>query len=231
MTTPTTPSGPPAGQGVPSAPTSVVGQPGHAPYGYGGYPPAGQGGYGPPAFGGGPGYGMPPTGAMPGYGPPPPAPRRGWIGWLVGGVALVLVAGVVGAFLLFSGGGTLIAVSTTSAAIPDADPNGLAAPLVLDGSGKVQSMHVEASITHPYTCDLTVVLVSPQGTPVTLADPPTCSRSTPDLDINLDSATPGSPLAPVVGQEAGGEWRLQVVDAVGIDQGSLTGWGLTVQTD
>lgn len=172
---------------------------------------------------------MPPTGAMPGYGPP--APRgRGWIGWLVGGVALALVAGVVGAFLLFSGGGTLIAVSTTGAAIPDADPNGLSVPLTLDGSGTVQSVHVEASITHPYTCDLTVVLVSPQGTPVTLADPPTCSRSTPDLEVNLDSTTPGSPLAPFVGQEAGGEWRLQVVDAVGIDQGSLTGWGLTVQT-
>jgi subtilisin-like proprotein convertase family protein len=32
-----------------------------------------------------------------------------------------------------------------------------------------------------------------------------------------------------VGEEAGGEWRLQVVDSVSIDQGALTGWGLTVQ--
>lgn len=95
----------------------------------------------------------------------------------------------------------------------------------------MQNVHVEVAITHPVTCDLTVSLISPQGTAVTLADPPNCSRENPGLLLNLDSATPGSPLAPLVGQQAGGEWRLQAVDAVGIDQGQVTGWGLTVQTD
>ncbi|MEJ2887098.1 proprotein convertase P-domain-containing protein [Actinomycetospora aeridis] len=218
--------------GQPAAAPPGYGQPvydqgsyGQAPYGqpgYGAYPAPG---YGPP--------GQPPTGALPGagYGPPPAPRKRGWIGWLVGGVALVLVAGIVGAVLLFSGGGTLIGVSGTSVAIPDASPTGVTDVITLDGSGQVQNVHVEASITHPYTCDLTVALVSPQGTAVTLADPQDCSRQNPGLQINLDSTTPGSPLAPLVGQEAGGEWRLQVVDAVGIDQGQLTGWGLTVQTD
>jgi hypothetical protein len=214
------------------------GQPGYGQPGYGqGY---GQAGYGQSAWGAGyapPGYGppgQPPIGGMPGtgYGAPPPAPRkRGWIGWLIGGVALVLVAGIVGAYLLLSGGGTLIGVSGSRAAIPDADPAGVTDTITLDGSGQVQSVHLEATITHPYTCDLTVSLISPQGTEVPVADPPTCDRSNPNLGIATDSTAPGSPLAPLVGQEAGGQWRLHVVDSVGIDQGSLAGWGLTVQSD
>jgi hypothetical protein len=229
---------------VPSAPTAY--QPGYQP----GYPPGtapyGQAAYGQAAYGqvaygqapyGAPGYGppgQPPTGGLPyaGYGTPPPAPRRrGWIGWLIGGIAVVLVAGVVAAYLLLSGGGTLIGVSTDQATIPDASTTGVTDGVVLDGSGTVQNVHLEASITHPYTCDLTVRLISPQGTAITVADPTTCSRSAPNLAINLDSSTPGSPLAPFVGEEAEGEWRLQVVDSVNIDQGSLSGWGLTVQAD
>ncbi len=255
MSTSTPPSGSAAADDASSRPTAVVGQvpesakgtavfgqapapsaptahgpgyqtgypPGPAPYGQ---PPYGAPGYGPP--------GQPPTGALPyaGYGTPPPAPKkRGWIGWLVGGIAVVLVAGIVAAYLLLSGGGTLIGVSTDQVAIPDASTTGITDGVVLDGSGTVQNVHLEASITHPYTCDLTVRLISPQGTAITVADPTDCSRAAPNLAINLDSSTPGSPLAPFVGEEAEGEWRLQVVDPVRIDQGSLSGWGLTVQAD
>jgi subtilisin-like proprotein convertase family protein len=159
------------------------------------------------------------------------ARRNCWIGWLLGGIALVVVAGIVGAVVLLSGGGTMIGVSSGAVAIPDADPAGVTSGITLDGSGAVQNVHVEATITHPYTCDLTVTLISPQGTQVEVANPATCTRADPNLAVNLDSATPGSPLAPLVGQAAGGEWRLQVVDGVGIDQGTLTGWGLTVRSD
>ncbi|MDD7937138.1 proprotein convertase P-domain-containing protein [Actinomycetospora lutea] len=229
------------GQGPAAArPTTVVG---HTPPGHGGAPPAfGQAPSGPvgraaPAPGAypPPPYIPPPTGTLPGVGSapagPPPPRRRGWIGWLVGGVALVLVAGIVAMVVLLSGGGTLIGVSTAAVPIPDADPAGVTDVIALDGSGQVQSIHVEASLTHPFTCDVTVTLISPQGTPATLADPQDCSRANPGLQIGLDSATPGSPLAPFVGEQAGGQWRLQVVDGVGIDQGQLTGWGLTVRTD
>jgi hypothetical protein len=224
---------------APAPNASTAYQPGHQP----GYPPGPeQAPYGPAPYGqapyGAPGYGpsgAPPTGALPyaGYGTPPPAPkRRGWIGWLVGGIAVVLVAGVVAAsLLLLPGGGTLIGVSTDQVAIPDASTTGITDGVVLDGSGTVQNVHLQASITHPYTCDLTVRLISPQGTATTVADPTDCSRSAPNLAIDLDSSAPGSPLAPFVGEQAEGEWRLQVVDSVGIDQGSLTGWGLTVETD
>jgi proprotein convertase P-domain-containing protein len=259
MSTTVPPFGSSAPEGDPSSrPTQVVGQapesaqdtavggrasaypPGYAPPGPGqGWGQAGPG-YGPPGYGqsgyGQPGYGppgQPPTGAMPGtgYGPPPAPRRRGWLGWLLGGIALVVVAGIVGAVVLLSGGGTMIGVSSGAVAIPDADPAGVTSAITLDGSGAVQTVHVEATITHPFTCDLTVTLISPQGTQVEVANPTDCTRANPNLAVDLDSATPGSPLAPLVGQAAGGEWRLQVVDAVGIDQGTLTGWGLTVQSD
>lgn len=258
MSTTVPPFGSSAPEGDPSSrPTQVVGQApesaqdtavGRAPASPPGYVPPGPdqrwgqavpgwapAGYPPPGYGA-PGYGpsgQPPTGAMPGagYGPPPAPRRRGWIGWLLGGIALVVVAGVVGAVVLLSGGGTMIGVSSGAVAIPDADPAGVTSAITLDGSGAVQNVHVEATITHPYTCDLTVTLISPQGTPVEVANPATCTRADPNLAVNLDSATPGSPLAPLVGQAAGGEWRLQVVDGVGIDQGTLTGWGLTVRSD
>ncbi|GLZ44377.1 hypothetical protein Acsp06_05620 [Actinomycetospora sp. NBRC 106375] len=225
------------GYGQPGYGQPGYGQPGYGQPGYG-QPGYGQPGYGQPGYGQAgypqPGYGapgQPPTGGMPGYGGQPPAPRkRGWIGWVIGGVALLLVIGIVGAVLLLSGGSTYIGVSGERVAIPDANPAGITDAIVVDGSGQVQSVHVEVTISHPYTCDLTVSLISPQGTEIPLADPPTCDRANPNLGVNLDSTAPGSPLAPLVGQEAGGEWRLHVVDAVGIDQGAITGWGLTVQT-
>jgi hypothetical protein len=229
MSTHTPPSGP-AADDASARPTAVVGQvpesaQGTAVFGQApapgaptGYPPGYQPGYPPgPAP-----YGQAPYGA-PGYGPPGQPPT--------GGIAVVLVAGIVAAYLLLSGGGTLIGVSTDQVAIPDASTTGITDGVVLDGSGTVQNVHLEASITHPYTCDLTVRLISPQGTAITVADPTDCSRAAPNLAINLDSSTPGSPLAPFVGEEAEGEWRLQVVDPVRIDQGSLSGWGLTVEAD
>ena len=184
------------------------------------------------------GYGQPGT-ASPGYGAarpaadrrdarhglrPPPAPRkRGWIGWLARRASpLVVVAGIVGAVVLLSGGGTLIGVSSAQVAIPDASPTGVTSAITLDGSGAVQNVHVEAD-DHP------PLHLRPHRPPdlarrarrSTVANPATCTRADPNLAVNLDSATPGSPLAPLVGQAAGGEWRLQVVDGVGIDQGTL----------
>src|SRR4051812_46207442 len=154
MSTTVPPFGSSAPEGDPSSrSTQVVGQVpesaqdtavGRAPaYPPGGYPPPGYGpaGYGQPGFAQ-PGYGppgRPPMCAMPGagYGPPPAPRKRGWIGWVLGGIALVVVAGVVGAVVLLSGGGALIGVSSGAVAIPDADPAGVTSGITLDGSGAV----------------------------------------------------------------------------------------------
>jgi subtilisin-like proprotein convertase family protein len=149
---------------------------------------------------------------------------------VIGGVALLLATGAVGAVLLLPGGSTLLGVSGNRVAIPDGDPTGVTDTVTLDGAGQVQALHLGATITHPSPCDLVVRLISPQGTPVTVADPHDCGRVGPDLMVELDSTAPGSPLAALVGQDASGPWRLQVDDAVGTGEGALTGWGLTVRT-
>jgi len=212
-------------------PAAGYAAPGHAASGYA------APGYGAPTSGfpAQPGYGGPaayaPQAAYgPPYGPPSGGPRRRrWVPWTLAGVALALVVAIIGVVMLTSGGGTLIGMSAQPQAIPDADQAGITQSVTLDGSGTVQSLQVTADISHPYTCDLVVQLISPQGTTATIADPPNCSRSAPNLSLRLDSAQPGSPLAPFVGQEAGGEWKIKVVDGVGADEGTLQTWSVTAQ--
>jgi hypothetical protein len=103
---------PTSGPGYGQPPPPYGAQPG---YGQQQPPYGGQPGYGqqPPPYGAQPGYGQqpPPYGAQPGYGQQPPPygqpgyggypgapapPRRGKLGWILGGAALVLVLFVVG---------------------------------------------------------------------------------------------------------------------------------------
>jgi subtilisin-like proprotein convertase family protein len=88
---------------------------------------------------------------------------------------------------------------------------------------------VAVAIQHPYTCDLIVSLRSPSGTSTTLADSDSCSRSNPNLNLQLDSRQ-GGPLTSLVGQSVDGTWTLQVVDNTGVDVGSLTSWSITAET-
>jgi hypothetical protein len=195
------------------------GQPQYGQQGYG-QPQYGQQGYGQPY--GQPGYG--------GYGQQPP-PKNKALPWILGGVGLVVV--LIVAVLLLAGlagaGGPVTGASQRALSIPDSSPAGVSDTITLDGSGEVSAIQVGVSITHPYTCDLVVTLRSPQGQQVTLADSNDCTRANPDLDLQLDSRQPGSPLAPLVGQSVSGAWTLTAVDGVSIDRGSLTGWNITAE--
>jgi hypothetical protein len=203
------------------------GQQGYGQQGYG-QPGYGQPGYGQPGYGyGQPGYGQPY--GQPGYGYGPP-PRKSKLPWILGGVALAVVL-VVAVLLVvgLAGGGTVTAASARSVPIPDDDPTGVTDTLTLDGSGEVSAIQVGVSITHPYTCDLVVTLRSPQGQEATVADSNDCTRANPNLNLQLDSRQPGSPLAALVGQPVSGAWTLTAVDGVAIDRGSLTSWNVTVE--
>lgn len=201
------------------------GQPGYGqPYGQQGYgQPYGQQGYGAPY--GQPGYN--PYG-QPGYGQPPKKNKA--LPWILGGVAVLVVAIVAVVVLVMTlGGGPVQAASTRSVPIPDASPAGITDALTLDGSGTVSALQVNATISHPYTCDLVVSLRSPQGASAVLADSNDCDRNRPGLVLALDSRQPGSPLAPLVGQQVQGPWTLVVADGVAIDRGTLDGWNITVE--
>jgi hypothetical protein len=207
------------------------GQPGYGQQGYGqpGYgQPYGQQGYGQPGYGqpyGQPGYGQPGYG----YGPPPQKKNKA-LPWILGGVALLVVLVVAIVLVIALGaGGTVTGASQRSLAIPDSSPAGVTDTIELDGSGTVSAIQVGVSITHPYTCDLVVSLRSPQGQQTVLADSNDCTRANPNLNLQLDSRQPGSPLAPLVGQSVSGAWTLTVSDGVAIDRGSLTSWNITAE--
>ena len=126
-------------------------------------------------------------------------------------------------------GGTVTGASQRTLAIPDSSPAGVTDTIELDGSGTVSAIQVGVSITHPYTCDLVVSLRSPQGQQTVLADSNDCTRANPNLNLQLDSRQPGSPLAPLVGQSVSGPWTLTVSDGVAIDRGNLTSWNITAE--
>ena len=196
-----------------------------SPYGQPGY---GQQGYGQPGYGqpyGQPGYGQPGYG----YGPPPQKKNKA-LPWILGGVALLVVLVVAIVLVIALGaGGTVTGASQRTLAIPDSSPAGVTDTIELDGSGTVSAIQVGVSITHPYTCDLVVSLRSPQGQQTVLADSNDCTRANPNLNLQLDSRQPGSPLAPLVGQSVSGPWTLTVSDGVAIDRGNLTSWNITAE--
>ena len=136
-------------------------------------------------------------------------------------IAVVLV-------LTLGRGGPVSGSSSRTVAIPDANPAGISDTIGLSGSGTVTGLQVAVAIQHPYTCDLIVSLRSPSGTSTTLADSDSCSRSNPNLNLQLDSRQ-GGPLR---------AWSVsgrRDVDAPGrrqpgVDVGSLTSWSITAET-
>ena len=207
------------------------GQPGYGqqPYGQPGYgQPYGQQPYGQQGYGQ-PGYGQPGYGPYGGWQQQPPPKKNKALPWILGGAAVVVVAVIAVVVLVVTlGGGTVEGASQRSVPIPDSDPVGVTDTITLDGSGTVSAIQVNATVSHPYVCDLVVTLRSPQGQTAVLSDLDQCDRNRPGLALALDS-NQGGPLAPLVGQSVSGAWTLTVADRVAIDRGTLDSWNITVE--
>jgi len=114
--------------------------------------------------------------------------------------------------------------------VPDNDPNGITDTVHVDSDHHVTDLQVELDLKHTWIGDLTVSLVAPDGTEVKLHD----KGGSSDDDIK---GTYGDGLDPVEsfdafrGMEAGGDWKLKVVDAAGQDVGKLVSWGLKIETE
>ncbi|MCY4199209.1 MAG: S8 family peptidase [Gammaproteobacteria bacterium] len=91
----------------------------------------------------------------------------------------------------------------------------------LDDALKVESVVVQFSITHPFTNDLGIYLVSPSGT-TSLVNPPfnDVLADNEDLDWELLSNA-------FYGESPLGDWTLRVIDAAAGDVGTLESWSLT----
>lgn len=109
--------------------------------------------------------------------------------------------------------------------IPDNNPAGMRSRVTVSQAGQISVVAVAIDITHSYIGDLTVALIAPGGSRVVLH-----ARSgarTRDLKRTYtDADTPG--LAALHGQQAQGEWTLEVTDLAAVDVGVLRNWNLTL---
>ena len=84
----------------------------------------------------------------------------------------------------------------------------------------VEFVEVNTHFDHPHFRDLTVELISPSGAVSTLSTS-TFGRGALTTNFRFGSARH-------LGEDAAGEWTLQIKDAAPTDRGTLKSWGLTI---
>ncbi len=142
------------------------------------------------------------------------------------------------------------AVSVTPILIPDNDQNGLVSELVVPASidGPIYDVNLETEIAHPNNQELSIILISPTGTEVTI------STNNGDDKSNVFNGTrwddkAGSPVTDFVftdgvtatnlvaegalsaynGESPNGIWKLKIVDSQSGNTGSLSSWALNMK--
>jgi subtilisin-like proprotein convertase family protein len=112
-----------------------------------------------------------------------------------------------------------------------------------DGTFKIGQLNVNLNITHPQDSNLTIVLVGPDGTQVTLASGVgganganfTGTTFSDQALVPIASGTapftgsfqPTQPLAAFAGKPLAGFWKLEIFDSSATSVGTLTNWSLT----
>ncbi|MFF5159791.1 M4 family metallopeptidase [Streptomyces sp. NPDC000348] len=116
-----------------------------------------------------------------------------------------------------SGGGTSFE-STTDVSIPDAG-SAVTSPITVSGrTGNAPSnLQVTVDIVHPYSGDLVVDLLAPDGTAYRLRNRTGGSADNINETYTVNASS----------ETANGTWQLRVQDAARYDTGYLSGWKLT----
>ena len=114
-------------------------------------------------------------------------------------------------------------VSSTPVDIPDYDSAGLTQTLEVDGlpaGANIEAVTLEIDITHPFTNDLGIHLISPAGTE-SILNPVFNDALAADADLDwllLSNA--------FYGETPNGVWTLKIVDVAAADAGTLNEWRL-----
>ena len=111
-------------------------------------------------------------------------------------------------------------------AIPDNNATGITCPVQVTESGELAGIEVYVDITHPYIGDLTVELISPQGTVIRLHNRGQGGAADDIVGWYPDPLVPYQALTPLIGQEIHGTWSLRVFDIGQYDYGTLNSWCL-----
>ena len=139
-----------------------------------------------------------------------------------------------------------VTAETASADIPKTipDPGTTTSSLTVAAAGNVLDVDVTVNLTHTYVSDLTLTLIHPDGTRVTLADQVggsgqnftgTVFDQQASTLITAGSAPftghfrPSGDLSTLAGKSQTGTWKLEMKDNWGGDAGTLTSWSLTIR--
>ncbi len=125
--------------------------------------------------------------------------------------------------------------------IPDNNPTGATSTITVADNKTVLDVNVVVNITHPYTGDLVISLITPTNQTITLAnrrggggdnfvstlfDDEAATAIASGTPPFTGSFRPDQPLAATDGINAAGAWRLRVVDQAGADVGTINSWTL-----
>jgi len=151
-------------------------------------------------------------------------------------------------FRFTTGGEAGVVVDATDAPvpIPDDNPAGASSFVTVDSVFPILDVDVSVDITHTYTGDLELLLISPVGTTVTLSNRHGGSGDNFTNTVFDDEAgspisggsapftgnyQPDGALSVLDGQLPTGEWTFKVIDHAGIDTGNIEGWQLRLTLD
>lgn len=127
----------------------------------------------------------------------------------------------------------------TPVAIPDNNATGASSTITVADSSIVQDVNVTVNITHTYDGDLTLSLITPANTPITLsARRGGSSNNFRNTVFDDEAATsivtgaapftgtfrPEGLLSTADGASGAGSWKFKVVDSAGIDVGTIDNW-------
>jgi subtilisin-like proprotein convertase family protein/subtilisin family serine protease len=138
--------------------------------------------------------------------------------------------------------GTTPLVGSNTTAVPIPDLGVATSSIVITAVRPIIDVNVTVNLPHSWMSDMTVVLISPSGTRITLAsgvgfDADGFVNTTFDDQAVLPIASgafpytgsfrPAQPLAVLNGGTTNGTWRLEVSDTVGFDVGTISSWSIS----
>jgi subtilisin-like proprotein convertase family protein len=139
--------------------------------------------------------------------------------------------------------GSVASVEAGTNALPDNLTRNFRA--IINLGAKVSDMNVRINLLHTYDSDLSISLLSPAGTQVSLSNRLGGSGQNFTNTVFDDEAgtaissgfapftgsfRPSSPLNAVDGQNLTGTWTLRVEDLANRDSGSLSSWSIDITT-
>ena len=125
---------------------------------------------------------------------------------------------------------TINHTKTANLAIPDNNTTGITSSMAIAGGLEIDSVEVDLNISHTWSSDLEVTLISPSGTEsVLITEPMVVSiGAIPDFNDSIVFRTSSTHYR---GEDSGGTWKLRVRDLYGRYVGTLNSWKLIVTGD